>query len=69
MLVGADDCGIDHRVFIVEILSQTLKHPLPDAASTPACMACVDHAEISEPLRQIPPRDPRTIPIQNRFDK
>ena len=51
----------DHR--------QTFEYPFPDTALPPARMPCVDHPEIPEPLRHIPPRNPCAIPIQNRFDK
>lgn len=69
VLVGTDDGGVDHRIFIVGILGQTLEHSLPDAASTPARMARVDHSEISEPLRQITPCDPSAVTIYHRFNK
>ncbi len=68
-LVGADDRGIDPGICVVGIVGQTLEHPLPDAALAPTRMASVDDSEISEPVRQISPRNPHAIPIQHRFDK
>jgi hypothetical protein len=69
VLVGADDRRIDHGIFGIGIIGQTLKHPLPDTALAPACMAGVDDPDISEPLRQISPRYPSPVPVQHRLDK
>jgi len=69
VLVCADDGGIEHRVFAVGVFRQMLEHPLPDAAFAPARVASMDHPEVSEPLRQVSPRNPGAVPVSHRFDE
>jgi len=60
MLMRTDDRGIDHRVFVIGVSRQMLENPLPHTVFAPARM---DHSEISEPLRQIPPGNPGAVPV------
>lgn len=69
MLVSAHDGGIYHGVFIVGVLGQMLENSLPDSARGPAAEPRMHHAEVAEPLRQIPPRNPSSIAVKHRFDK
>jgi hypothetical protein len=66
MLVGAHNGAVDHRVFVVGVCGEMLKHPLPDAAFCPAAEPQVNLSSVAEPLRQVAPRHPGTITIQHR---
>ncbi len=67
--MGPDDCGIDHRVFAIGILPQTVENHLPDTAFGPAPVAAVNVLPVAKPLRQIPPWNTHPIPVKKRFDK
>jgi len=67
--MGAHDRAVDHRVFIVGIGSQMLENPLPNAGLGPSAEAPVDVLPIAEALRQIAPRNARTVAIQDRLDE
>jgi len=41
MLMGTDDGGIDHRIFVVGIFCQMLENPFPDAAFRPSLVTAV----------------------------
>jgi|GEM_PF-2510404 len=69
MLMRPYDGGIDHGVLVVGILGQRLENALPDAARAPARVARMNHAEIAEAFRQVPPRNAGTVALQHRFDK
>ncbi len=65
MLVGAHNGAVDHRVFIVGVCGEMLKHQLPYTALGPTAEPQVDLCPVAEPLRQIAPRHPSTITIQH----
>ena len=69
MLMRPHDGAVDHRIFIVGILRQSLENTLPDALAARAHMACVNDAEIAEPLRQSSPGEPRPIAVEHRINK
>lgn len=50
VLVGADDCRINHGGFVIRVIGETLEHLLPHAAFAPARMAGMDDTKIHEPL-------------------
>jgi|HubBroStandDraft_3_1064219.scaffolds.fasta_scaffold46103_3 hypothetical protein len=59
MLMSSDDGGVDHRVFVVRIVSQRLEKILPYAALRPPREPRVNVLPIAEALGQIAPRRPR----------
>jgi hypothetical protein len=67
VLVGPHNGAIDHGVFVVRIGSQRLENPLPHATFRPARVPGVDLLPIAEPFRQIPPRNARSIAVEDRF--
>jgi len=69
VLVGAHDGAVDHRIFIVGIDREMLKDPLPDTCFGPSAEACVHLLPITEPFRQVSPRDASSIAIQHRLYK
>jgi hypothetical protein len=69
MLMGSNNGAVDQGIFVVRILGQALEKFLPNAAFGPAAEARVHHSEVTKPLRQITPRNPRAITIQNSIDK
>ena len=65
VLVGAHDGGINHGVFVVRVLCQGFKHPLPDTGLAPARVTGVHDAKVAETGRQIPPRNTCTVAVQH----
>src|ERR1700719_2415430 len=63
MLVGAHDGAVDHRIFVVGVCGEILKHPLPYTAFGPTAEPQVNLYPVTEPLRQIAPRHSSTITI------
>jgi len=61
--MGTYNGRINHGVFVVGILGQMLKNPLPDAAPPPTAEARMHHPEIAEALRQIAPWNAGPIAI------
>jgi hypothetical protein len=55
-----------HRIFVVGVRGEMLKHPLPHTAFGPTAEPQMDLCSAAEPLRQITPRHPGTITIQQR---
>ena len=53
MLVGAQHGAVDHRVFVIGVGYEMLKHPLPDTTFGPTAEPSVDLCPLTEPLRQI----------------
>jgi hypothetical protein len=53
--------GIDQVVFVVGIFGQMLEDFFPYATRGPAAEARMHHAEVAKPLRQVAPRNPRTV--------
>ncbi|WHZ28858.1 MAG: hypothetical protein OJF51_003656 [Nitrospira sp.] len=69
MLMGPDDGGIDHRVFVVGLLRQMSEHLLPNATFSPPSVTAVNVLPVAKPLRQIAPGNACAIPVKNRFPK
>jgi hypothetical protein len=67
--MGTYNGRINHGVFVVGILGQMLKNPLPDATPRPAAETGMHHPEIAEAFGQITPWNAGPIAIQNRLDK
>src|ERR1700722_6392531 len=65
MLVGAHNGAVDHRIFVVGVCGEILKHPLPYTAFGPTAEPQMDLHPVTEPLRQIAPRHPGTITIEH----
>src|ERR1700722_19191069 len=63
MLMGAHNGAVDHRIFVVGVCCEILEHPLPDTAFGPTAEPPMHLNSVTEPLRQIAPRHPRTITI------
>ena len=61
--MGADNRGINHGVFVVGVGRELLEHLLPHPAPTPAQVARMDHPKIPKPGGQVPPGNPRPIPV------
>jgi hypothetical protein len=59
MLMSSDDGGVDHRVFVVRIVSQRLEKTLPNTALRPPREPRVNVLPVAEALGQIAPRRPR----------
>ena len=69
VLMGMYDGAVDHGVLIVSLSSQKLKHPLPHAALGPAQEASVDLGRIAKALRRFPPREARSVAVENGFNE
>jgi hypothetical protein len=67
VLMGAHDGAVDHGVLIVRVSPQILEHPLPHAVLGPAREAGMDLDRIAKALRQIAPRDARSVALQHGF--
>jgi hypothetical protein len=67
--MGTNDGGIEHHVLIVPVFRQRLKDTFENTAFAPPAQSLVGRLPIAEPLGKIAPGNPRTIAIQNRFDK
>src|SRR5580698_8052969 len=59
VLMSSDDGGVDHRVFVVRIVSQRLEKILPHAALRPPREPRVNVLPVAEALGQIPPWRPQ----------
>ena len=59
--MGANNGGIDHRIFIVSIGGQMLEQLLPYITALPAAEARMNHAKIAKTLRQVAPRNTGAI--------
>lgn len=55
MLVGPDDGGINHCVFVVCLSAQDSKDFLPDTRTTPTHVPQMHDAKVAKPLGQITP--------------
>jgi len=56
VLMGSDDGGVDHRVFVIGIIGQGLEKILPNAFFSPTRETPVRVAPATEALGQIAPR-------------
>jgi hypothetical protein len=62
---GRHNGAVDHRVFVVGVCGEILKYPFPHTAFGPTAEPQVDLCPVAEPLRQIAPRHPSTVPIEH----
>jgi hypothetical protein len=69
MLMSSDDGGVDHRVFVVRIVSQRLEKTLPYAALRPPREPRVNVLPVAEALGQIAPRCTRAKFPNHRLDE
>lgn len=69
MLVGSHDRRVDHCVFIVGIVRQSLEKILPNPARSPAGEPLVGVAPAAKTFRQIAPRRPHTELPDHRIDE
>jgi hypothetical protein len=69
MLMGAHNRTVDHRIFVVGVCCEMLKHPPPDTALGPTAEPPVHLNSVTEPLRQIAPWHPGTITIVHGLDE
>jgi hypothetical protein len=69
MLMGADNCGIHHGVFVVGIDGQLLEHLWPYARDCPAAMPASHIIPSATTFRKVTPRDTRTVTVNNGFHK
>ena len=65
----AHDGGIDHRLLVIGVVSQMLEKLLPNAALGPPGKPGMNLYGVAKSLRQIAPRNARTITIQHGLDK
>jgi hypothetical protein len=69
MLMRSDDGGVDHHVFVVGIVRQSLEKTLPNAALRPTRETRVRVLPAAEALRQITPRRARAEFPDHRLNK
>jgi hypothetical protein len=69
MLMGADNRGVDHHVFVVMIAGEHLEDDVEDAASCPSVEPLVHDAPSTEALRKITPGYAGAKPKKDGFDK
>jgi hypothetical protein len=69
MLMGANDSGINHLIFVIGVCAEHLKYLLPNAFLRPATESRMDDPKVTEALRQITPGNARAISVEHRFDK
>jgi hypothetical protein len=69
VLVGAHDCVVDHRLFIIGIRGGTLQDPLPHTGFGPVAEPGMYTLPITEAFRKIPPWYPGAIAIQHGLDE
>jgi hypothetical protein len=69
VLMSSYDRAIDHGVFIVRIGRQRIEDPFPNATLGQATMPRMHLFPMPEPLRQVPPGNPRSIAIEHRFNE
>ena len=67
--MGAHNGAVDHRILVVGVCGEILKHPLPYTAFGPTAEPQVDLYPVAEPLRQIALRHPGTITIEHGLDE
>ena len=65
--MGTHNGAVDHRVFVVGIDRQMLKHSLPDAGLGPAAETAVDVLPVAKVFRQVAPRNAGSVAVQHRF--
>jgi hypothetical protein len=69
MLVGSNNGGVDHHVFVVVIFRQRLKNTIENAAFAPASQPLVDVLPIAEAGGKIAPGNAGPVAIQHRLDE
>ena len=69
MLMGSDNGGINHCVFIVGVTCQSFEKILPNTVLRPPRKAAVGILPVAKALWQIPPWRARPELPDHRFDK
>jgi len=64
--MGTHDGGIDHGVFVVCILRQSLEQAGPHATLAPARVAQMHHPKVSEARGEITPGDAGAVAVKHR---
>ena len=67
MLVGTHNRTVDHGVLVVRARCQNLEYLLPDVTLGPSRKSRMNFYRITEALRQVPPRNARSIAVENGF--
>jgi hypothetical protein len=67
MLVGTNNGGIDHHVFVVVVARQSFENTVENPALRPPAEALMNDFPITETLRQITPRNAGSVAVENRF--
>jgi hypothetical protein len=67
--MGSHDSAVDHRVFVVGVGGQVLKHALPHSALGQPAEAPVRILPVAESFRQVAPRDSGTVSVEDGFDE
>jgi hypothetical protein len=65
VLMSANDCSVDHHVFVVGIARQQLENTVENAALCPSAKALVHDPPVAETRRQITPGNSRSISVKN----
>jgi hypothetical protein len=66
--MSANDCSVDHHVFVVGIARQQLENTVENAALCPSAKALVHDPPVAETRRQITPGNSRSISVKNRVN-
>src|SRR5260370_16583706 len=69
MLVGTNNGGIDHHVFVVGVARQCLENAVENPALCPSAEALMNDFPITETFREITPRNSGSISVENGFDE
>src|SRR3982074_1728370 len=64
VLMSANDCSVDHHVFVVGIARQQLENTVENAALCPSAKALVHDPPVAETRRQITPGNSRSISVR-----
>jgi hypothetical protein len=67
--MSAHDGAVDHGVFVVGLLGQQLKDPLPDACLCPTAEAAMHVLPVAETLWQVTPGDASAIAEEDGLDE
>src|ERR1700730_12802638 len=62
--MSANDCSVDHHVFVVGIARQQLENTVENAALCPSAKALVHDPPVAETRRQITPGNSRSISVK-----
>src|SRR5690348_6032624 len=67
--MGSDNGAVDHRVLVIGISGQMLKHPLPHPAPGPTAEPPVRVLPVAKAFRQVAPWDSGAASVEDRLDK